>query len=391
MKKFERIAGAGALVTIVAAWAIGGSRQPMDLHPFLPIALPGASEFKSVGDGIYTGRDSDDNVVGYATVGQARGYGGPIRLVVGLDASGKLAGASIIDHKETPAFFDKIKTGAYLKTLVGKNCTDHFTPGDDIDAVSSATVSLDALARSVRRAARRLASDALKLPVPSPPAEPVRFGLPEIVLALLFAISFLTYAKPLDGRPKTRNTIRWITRLAGLALIGFVFTIPLSIININSLLAGYPPPWRSGIYWYFLIVGAFLPVILTGRSVYCECICPFGAAQDVLKVAGPARYNLPRRYSMTPRWVQRLLALSAILAALLVRNPGHFNYEVFGTFFTLTGAVFQFALLGVVLIASLFLLRPWCNFLCPIRAVSDYVRMIRLWCMETFRKPRARS
>jgi polyferredoxin len=98
---------------------------------------------------------------------------------------------------------------------------------------------------------------------------------------------------------------------------------------------------------------------------------------------------MPKRYGATLRWTQRFLAWAVILAALLFRNPGHFTYEVFGTFFTLTGAVLQFALLGVVLIASLFLLRPWCNFLCPIRATSDYIRMLRLWGKETFKKPRA--
>jgi NosR/NirI family nitrous oxide reductase transcriptional regulator len=113
--------------------------------------------------------------------------------------------------------------------------------------------------------------------------------------------------------------------------------------------------------------------------VYCECLCPFGAAQDVLKIAGGAKYTPKKRLLIALRWMQRLLALAGILAGLLFRNPAHLNYEVFGTFFTLTGTVFQFALLGVVLIASLFLLRPWCNFLCPIRAVSDYLRMWRNW------------
>ncbi|MDP6544608.1 MAG: FMN-binding protein [Phycisphaerae bacterium] len=392
MKKFERIAGVVALATVITAWLIGGLRQRVDMDPFLLEAIPTASEFKPVADGIYTARDprnTSNPVVGYVTVGRAGGYGGPVRVAVGLDTSGNIAGVSIIDHKETPAFFDKIKADDYLKALVGKSYADPLAPGDDIDAVSGATVSLDALTTSIRLGARRLAAEALGLPVQRPLTARIRFALPEILLVLLFATGFLTYSRPLARKPKTRESVRWVTRLAGLLLIGFVFTIPLSIININSLLAGYWPHWRSGIYWYMLIVGAFLPVALTGKNVYCDCLCPFGAAQDVLKVAGPGKYTMPKRYGATLRWTQRFLAWAVILAALLFRNPGHFTYEVFGTFFTLTGAVLQFALLGVVLIASLFLLRPWCNFLCPIRATSDYIRMLRLWGKETFKKPRA--
>jgi hypothetical protein len=392
MKKFERIAGVVALATVIAAWLIGGMRQPVNLDSFLPGALPGARVFKPVGGGIHAGRDprnTSNPVIGYVTVGQAGGYGGPMRVAVGLDTSGNIAGVSIIDHKETPPFFDRIKADNYLKALVGKSYADPLAPGDDIDTVSGATVSLDALATSIRRGARHLAAEALGLPVQRPEAGRIRFALPEVLLVLLFATGFLTYSTTLDRKPKTRKSVRWVTRLAGLLLIGFVFTIPLSIININSLLAGYWPHWQTGVYWYLLIVGAFLPVVLTGKSVYCDCLCPFGAAQEVLKVAGPAKYTVPKRYGIALRWAQRLLAWAAILAALIFRNPGHFNYEVFGTFFTLTGAVVQFALLGVVLIASLFLLRPWCNFLCPIRAVSDYIRMLRLWGKETFKKPKA--
>ena len=35
------------------------------------------------------------------------------------------------------------------------------------------------------------------------------------------------------------------------------------------------------------------------------------------------------------------------------------------------------------------LLRPWCNFLCPIRAVSDYIRMLRNWGKEILKNVRA--
>jgi len=389
MKKFERIAGIIALVTVIAAWLIGGLRKRTDLDSFLRRALPEASEFRPAADGMYAGRDprnATSPVVGYVTVGRADGYGGPMRVAVGLDTSGNVAGVSIIDHKETPPFFDRIKAGDYLEDLVGKSYADPFIPGDDINTVSGATVSLDALATSVRRGARRLGGDALGLPAQRPEVRRIRFGLPEVILILLFAVGFLTYSRRLSRKPKVRESLRWVTRLAGLLFIGFVLTIPLSIININSLLAGYLPDWYSNIYWYLLIVGVFLPVALTNRSVYCDCVCPFGAAQDVLKVVGGAKYTLPKRYGTKLRWMQRFLAWAAILAALLFRNPGHFNYEVFGTFFTLTGTVLQFALLGVVLIASLLLFRPWCNFLCPVRAATDYIRMLRLWGKETLRK-----
>ena len=317
--------------------------------------------------------------MGYVAIGRSDGYGGPMQTAVGLDMSGNLAGVSVVDHKETVPFFNRIRPDDYTKKLVGRSYADNFTPGMDIDAVSGATVSLDALATSMRRGADRAADKGLGLEVYRSEIGYMPVGFPEIVLILLFATGFLTYSGPLIARPTARAILRWATRLAGLVLIGFILTVPLSIININSLLIGYAPHSRMGIYWSLLTVGVFLPLILTNKNAYCECLCPFGAAQDVLKIASRAKYAPKRRLRITLHWMQRLLALAAIVVALLFRNPARLNYKVFGTFFTLTGTVFQFALLGVILIASLFLLRPWCNFLCPIRAVSDYVRMLRLW------------
>jgi len=387
MKRLERIAGVVALATIVAAWFIGTPKQQTDLTPFLRQALPNASEFTPAADGIYKGtssQETDSPVAGYVTIARADGYGGPMRVAVGIDTSGSVAGLAVVDHNETPAFFDRINVENTAKALVGKSHAEPFIPGDDIDAVSGATVSFDALATSVRHGSRRLAAEALGLPAKRPEPPAVQFGFPEALVILLFATGFLTFSRPLLKRPKARSVLRWTTRLAGLLLLGFVFTIPLSIINVHSLLAGFYPNWQTNITWYLLIVGAFLPLALTNKRIYCESVCPFGAAQDIMKLVGGAKHRLQKRTRTTLQWMQRTLAWAAIVVALLFRNPGRFDYEVFGTLFTLRGSVFQFALLGVALVASLFLLRPWCNILCPLRAVGDYVTMLRRWSGDTF-------
>ena len=396
MRVFERIAGVVALIAVIAAWIIGGFGSQKDLSASLKRALPMASRFEPAGDGIYAGHadllGGLDLVVGYVTITRTSGYGGPMQVAVGLNRFGKLAGVSVVEHKETPPFYNRIKIDDYIDKLVGKPHSDNFTPGDDIDAVSGATVTLTALTTAVRRGGDRLASEALGLEVSRSEIGNSHIGFPELVLILLFAASFLTYSRPLGDRPKARKIFSWVTRLAGLALIGFVLTIPLSIININSLLIGYAPDWGVSNYWYLMIVGALLPLILVNKDVYCQCICPFGAAQDLLKAgAGERKFVPPKRAVIALRWVQRALALTAIVTGLLYRNPARLDYEVFGTFFTLTGTVVQLALLGVVLIASLFLVRPWCGFLCPLRAVSDYARMLRLWGLETARRLAAES
>ncbi len=41
----------------------------------------------------------------------AKGYGGPIKLLIGIYENGTLAGARVLDHQETPGLGDQIETG----------------------------------------------------------------------------------------------------------------------------------------------------------------------------------------------------------------------------------------------------------------------------------------
>jgi NosR/NirI family nitrous oxide reductase transcriptional regulator len=80
-----------------------------------------------------------------------------------------------------------------------------------------------------------------------------------------------------------------------------------------------------------------------------------------------------------------------VVLALLLRNPGTTSYEIYGALFQLRGSAFQFAILGIVMILSLFVRRPWCNFLCPIRPATDFVRMMRAWSVDLWGRARAKD
>lgn len=381
-KKIQRILTVAALVILILAWVLGTLRQEADLEPFLKQAFPEADSFEPVAPGIYEAKKGTKKgtgqKMGHAAIGKASGYAGPLIAVTSLDGTGKVINVVIVNHKETIPFFRKVLAKEFPGSLTGKNYNDPFVPGEDVDSVSGATLSLNALLNATREAARRTAGEVLNLPVEPAKTIPIQAGLPELLLVLLFAAGFLGYSKKFsDKAPKTKKAMRWISRVIGLLFLGFVFTIPLSIININSLLMGYLPVWQTHLYWYLLVVGVLLPLILMEKSPYCDNFCPFGSAQEVLKLIGGARQRIPDKYRTGLRWMQRVLALAVIVVALFYRNPGKYNYEVFGTFFNLTGNYVQYAIMAVVLVTSLFITRPWCNYLCPLRAVSDYIRSFR--------------
>ena len=376
MKKFKLNLTLLIPLTIIAAWLIGAYRYQSDVSGFIKQAMPHAQNFKQLSDEIYAAVNDATNSeqpAGYVALGQAMGYGGPMKIAAAFDTNGKITNIVIIDHKESPAFFQKLSSKNFPAQLVGKNCTDPFAVGWDVIAVTGATRSLEALANSLRQASRNLAAGPLDMQLAPEKKTPLKFASPEVILILLYAAGFAAYLQKF----KYKKTLQWLSLLTGLVFLGFIYNNPLTLVNINSLLAGYWPKWQLNLYWYLLIAGVLLPPLLIGKNPYCESICPFGSAQRCLGVIGHAKIQIKPKYYSNLRQIQRFLALTAIILALVYRNPSLYNYEVSGTLFSITGSKAHFALLAVVLLTSLFITRPWCNFLCPIRAVTDYLRSAR--------------
>jgi len=257
---------------------------------------------------------------------------------------------------------------------------------EDIDSITGATYTTRAVAESVLRAGHTVA-EYIGLPVTPSPEPKIIFGVPEIVLLGLFAAGYIGHQRKF----KYKKQIRWASILIGMIVLGFVYNSPLTLAYINKFLLGYWPQWRTHLYWYLLIGGILFVFTVDNKNPYCEWFCPFGAAQDCMGVIGGAKPGSAGRYNDLLLWVQRGLAWLAIVLALYFRNPGLTSFEVFGTLFDLTGSTLQFALLGIILIASLFIKRPWCKFICPMRPVMDLYRTFRKWMIESWRRLRTKA
>jgi transcriptional regulator of nitric oxide reductase len=95
-----------------------------------------------------------------------RGYGGPIAILVGLDTTGKLAGLYVGEHHEPYGDFS-IDPPAFAAQFRGKDVRDPFKLGEDVDAVSRATITMSSAVRAIRNSSRRVARTFLTPPAPS--------------------------------------------------------------------------------------------------------------------------------------------------------------------------------------------------------------------------------
>jgi transcriptional regulator of nitric oxide reductase len=111
-----------------------------------------------------------DSVLGYAVwttevVPLERGYGGPIAILVGVDTKGVITGIVMGEHHEPYGDFS-IDPPSFAAQFRGKDVRDPFRLGQDIDAVSRATITMSSAVRAIRNSARRVARQFITPPSP---------------------------------------------------------------------------------------------------------------------------------------------------------------------------------------------------------------------------------
>lgn len=92
-----------------------------------------------------------------------RGYDGPIQLLVGMDTRGILTRVIVTNHREPYGYFS-VETPEFAEQFAGKDIRDRFRYGEDIDAISRATITVTSASRAVRNSARRAATAHLAPP-----------------------------------------------------------------------------------------------------------------------------------------------------------------------------------------------------------------------------------
>ena len=100
----------------------------------------------------------DGKVFGYCAEVATKGFGGEIKMMVGVDYSGAVCGVKIVSMSETPGLGSRTNSPSFLDQFNQKS--GELTVGTNVDKISGATISSKAVTRGV--------SDALALGVDLP-------------------------------------------------------------------------------------------------------------------------------------------------------------------------------------------------------------------------------
>ncbi|MBK8128734.1 MAG: FMN-binding protein [bacterium] len=175
------------MLLVVAAWVYGYLMSGADVTPLVQNVLPDATSIQTKGQ-LFVGYDADGSLVGYAAVGVAPGYGGPIEMLVGVDPAGNILGVVVVEQRESPGFFRLVERSDLIADYADRPITTPLQLGSDLDAVTGATVSSEGIASAVRTAVHEIAAEGLNAPLP-PEKRPIQFGWPELILLLLLLLA----------------------------------------------------------------------------------------------------------------------------------------------------------------------------------------------------------
>lgn len=187
MKEIIKLGVILLIITSVAALILGFTndltqgiiqeRALEETRAALTALLPDAEDFSILDEEemlsrrnvleIYEGI-ANGGVIGYTVRVNPQGYDGRIQMLVGISSEGRITGAKVVEHTETPGLGSKIADAAFINQFIDRPTEAEFiaTKGGEtgdqyIDAISGATISSEAAVEGVN-SARSLFEELLK-------------------------------------------------------------------------------------------------------------------------------------------------------------------------------------------------------------------------------------
>ena len=92
-----------------------------------------------------------DNRAGMAVTSEYKGFGGAVKVMIGINANGEVTCVTVTEHGETPGLGTKAMTVEYLEQYKGfaDAVGGHINNDENIDAITGATITSNAVYCSV--------------------------------------------------------------------------------------------------------------------------------------------------------------------------------------------------------------------------------------------------
>lgn len=277
-----------------------------------------------------------------------QGYGGPTPLKLYVK-EGKIRQIALLDNDETPSFLERVEQDI-VGRYIGKTLDEARTM--KVDALTGATLSSNAVIENIGRSLSELNNHAYIVRAQRNPLSPTA------LLALLTAVGMAVL--PLFVKGRLYRRVQLGCNVFFLGLLSGTFVSYSSVVGF--LANGFT---SADLALMVLLATAFLYPLFGRPGHYCAWGCPLGSAQELMGSLNRRKFSLPKAWADRLKWFRRVLWGILMLLAWTGIFLEWMDYELFTAFIWQSAAWGVIIVAAVFLVASLFVSRPYCRFVCP--------------------------
>lgn len=281
------------------------------------------------------------------------GYNGvtPIEL---HEKDGIIKEVEFLDNIESPNFFELLIEKELAAKWEGMQLSE--AANANIDVVSGATISSNAIIKNVQLAAQYGAD------VP-PQAQALKVNwknLIGILVVIMGAIITLT---------RTKNKRLIVAQMIlNVAVLGIWCGSFLSLTAFTSWAANGINLSISTVTVALLFVAILMP-LFGRRGSYCHMHCPMGSAQELMGMLPVKRLKINPKANKILNKLRYYILMVLLLLMWCGVGFNLMNYEIFSAFIIQAASTVIFIFARLFLILSIFIPRPYCRFICPTGAL----------------------
>jgi hypothetical protein len=246
---------------------------------------------------------------------------------------------------------NKVINSGYLDSWDGLSIEDALN--HEVDAVSGCTYTSTAISESLQACMEELTSQEAER------TWDWNLFAKQICVLVVTVLALICFFNP-----KKSKKLRIITLSLSILILGFWTNSLLSLaLFYNWLTNGISLTMQVAVI-VIAAVSIILP-LFTKKSFYCQYLCPFGAVQEFAGMIPVKKVTISSKIYNAFAIIRRL-----ILLALLVLLASGVGLDLSMTepfsIFSYQTIIFEVALLtAIIVVASIFIKKPWCNYLCP--------------------------
>lgn len=280
------------------------------------------------------------------------GYNGITPLTIYFDTNDIIKEVEICPNRESRGYLNRVISSGYLESWDGLSIDDALN--HKVDAVSGCTYTSVAVSQSLQATMEKLTSEKAKIT----PWDWSLFAKQISVIAVTI-LALICYFNP-----KKSKKLRIITLSLSILILGFWTNSLLSLAMFYKwLTSGISLTMQCAVV-FIAIVSIILP-LFTKKSFYCQYLCPFGAVQEFVGMIPVKKITISSKLYNVLMIIRRVILLT--LLVLLASGVG-IDLSVVEPFaiFSYQTIIFEVALLtSIIVVTSIFIKKPWCNYICP--------------------------